>query len=402
MAGASGVYGTNLLVTDLAKKSFSTMITKLMPNGRAPLFAMTSMMKDEIAAQIEHGYFSKTMVFPKLTLGAAVADGVATTFTVGSTAGIVAGMLFRHDITFEQILVTAILSPTSVTVQRGVGTVAAAAMGNGTNLWQSGNAFEEGSTRPAAVHILADRFTNYTQIFRDSWALTDTVRATLTIAGESTVAESKVDCAAFHAVNMEKAIFFGQKFMGTRNNQPFHTMDGLVNITTVNAPGNITTLGATTTWTQLEAAIDPWFNQVTDPKTGNERTLFVGGTAKRIINNICRLNSTYYVQQQETTWGLRFDEIHTSRGTLMMVEHPLFNTNTTWAKMAVAVDIPTFSLAYLGNRKTMHKTYNEGGMAAVDNGVDAVGGTLTTELTMLEKNPAANGILYNFTAAAVG
>lgn len=403
MAVQSGVYNTTNFTTDLAKKSFAGMITRLMPNGSAPLYAMTSMMKDEVAAQIEHGYFSKTMVFPQITLGAAVADGVATAFTVTSSTGIVPGMLFRHETTFEQILVTAVGGPTSVTVRRAVGTVAGAAMSNSTRLFQSGNAYEEGSARPIAVHILADRFTNYTQIFRNSWALTDTVRATLVIAGESTVAESKADCAAFHATDIEKAIFFGQKYMGTLNNQPLHTMDGLINITTTAAAANITTLAATTNWTQFEAAVDPWFNQVTDPKTGNSRTLFVGGVAKRVINNICRLNSTYFVQQNENSWGLKFDEIYTARGMLTMVEHPLFNSNNVWSKMAVGVDVATFAIAYLGNRRTQHRTYNDAGQAIpVDNGVDSVGGTLTTELTMLEKNPAANGILYNFTAAAAG
>ncbi|OYW72205.1 MAG: hypothetical protein B7Z24_01270, partial [Pseudomonadales bacterium 32-42-5] len=63
-----------------------------------------------------------------------------------------------------------------------------------------------------------------------------------------------------------------------------------------------------------------------------------------------------------------------------MIEHPLFNTNTTWSKMAVAVDLSTFKLAYLGDRKTKSLEFNTDGNAA-DNGIDAVGGTLTTELT---------------------
>jgi hypothetical protein len=40
--------------------------------------------------------------------------------------------------------------------------------------------------------------------------------------------------------------------------------------------------------------------------------------------------------------------------------------------------------------------------APVDNGIDAVGGTLTTEMTCLVKNPAANGVLYNATAGVAG
>ncbi len=64
--------------------------------------------------------------------------------------------------------------------------------------------------------------------------------------------------------------------------------------------------------------------------------------------------------------------------------------------MAVVVDLASFNLAYLGNRKT--KAFDMLG----EDGVDAVGGTLTTELTDLIKNPQAFGVLFNFTAAAAG
>ena len=84
-----------------------------------------------------------------------------------------------------------------------------------------------------------------------------------------------------------------------------------------------------------------------------------------------------------------------------MIEHPLFNSNATWSKMAIAVDLSTFNLAYLGDRKTQNKEFNADADAN-DNGIDAVGGTLTTELTTVVKNPPANAIITNFTAAAQG
>jgi hypothetical protein len=59
-----GVFNTSQITQDLAKKSFAAMITRLMPNGTAPLFGLTSMLKEETAYQFEHGYFSKTMIFP--------------------------------------------------------------------------------------------------------------------------------------------------------------------------------------------------------------------------------------------------------------------------------------------------------------------------------------------------
>ena len=46
--------------------------------------------------------------------------------------------------------------------------------------------------------------------------------------------------------------------------------------------------------------------------------------------------------------------------------------------------------------------FNMNGDTVVDNGIDAVGGTLTTELTCVVKNPPANAIITNLTAAAAG
>lgn len=403
MAGQTGVFNTSQITTDLAKKSFAAMITRLMPNGTAPLFGLTALLKEETAYQFEHGYFSKTMIFPSVQLNGGETN-VSTTWTVDSTTNILAGMMLRADSTGENVLVIAVISATQLSVQRAVGTVAAAAIADNVQCWMVGNAFEEASLRPQSMIITPTRITNYTQIFRNTWAISKTNAATSVIAGAGNVAESRQDCAAFHAADIEKAFFFGQKFLGARNGQPFHTMDGLVSIVTQNAAGNVTTLGATTTWTQLETALDPAFNQMTDPKVPNMRVLFVGGPARRVIHNICRTNSTYFIQGNETSWGLQFDTIKTPRGTFNIVEHPLFNAfgaTSTWAKMAIGVDLATFNCAYLQGRRTENLEFNAAGQVT-DNGIDAQGGTLTTELTCLVKNPAANVILYNFTASAVG
>lgn len=405
---ATGLLNTRTFPVDFARKSFAAMITRLFPGGTAPLFGLTSMLRSETAYQTEHGFFTKTMIFPRATLSAAalISD---TVLTVTTTANLVVGMILRVDSTGENVLLVGIQSATTMQVVRGVGSVAVAAIASGINLWQIGTAYEEASLRPGALSITPVRITNLTQIFRNTWAISDSARATQVIAGDSTVAENRQDCAAFHAADIERSLFFGQKFSGTRNGQPFRTMAGLyvtvqslANYPPSFAAANFVVAGGTTNYTQFEAAFDPCFNQVTDPKTANERLLFVGGTAKKVINNIGRLNGTYQLHEGETSWGLQFSRMKTARGIFNVIEHPMFNSNANWAKLAIAVDIPTFSLAYLGDRKTMNREFNMAGESVSDNGIDAVGGTLTTELTCLVKNPPANAIMTNLTAAAVG
>jgi len=408
---ATGIFNTGNFAQSLQKPSFATMITRLMPNGNAPLFGLTSMLKEETAAQVEHGFFSKTMIFPEATIdnGAGYAAG-ATTFTINSNSTLVPGMIMRVERTGENLIINTIASATSITVTRAVGTVAAAAILDNDVMYQVGNAFEESSVRPTANLIIPVRITNLTQIFRNTWAVSGTASATEVIAGESTDAENRQDCAALHAADIEKAIFFGQKSQGTRNGQPFRTMDGLLNM--IETPsyyppsyGGVTnsfTAGSTTNWTQMLGYLDPVFDQSTDPKGSNERVLFVGGAAKLVINEIGRLNATYQLVDGATNFGLAFSTLTTPRGKFRIIEHPLFNTNATWSKMAVVVDLPTFNLAYLKGRKTQNKEFNTQGGTAQDNGIDAVGGTLTTELTTTIKNTPANAVIRNLTAAAVG
>jgi len=409
---STGIFTSAVLTQDLAKKSFAAMITRLMPNGTAPLFGLTSMLPSDTAVQTEHGFFTKTMLFPQLTIGAGGQTAADTTFTVTSTANILPGMIMRVDASGENIIINSVISSTQVSVTRAIGTVAAASIAATVNCYQVGNAYEEGSIRPQSLIINPVRITNLTQIFRNTWAITDSVRATMMIAGDTNVAESRQDCAGFHAADIEKALIFGQKSQGQRNGQPFRTMDGLISIVgnlsyypSYYSAANINTAGGTTNYTQLEGFLDPVFNQATDPKVANERVLFVGGGAKRVINNIGRLNGTYYIVDGQTSYGLQFSTFKTARGTFRMIEHPLFNSNTSWSKMAIAVDLSTFRVAYLGDRKTQNKEFNmpdKSDMDVSDNGIDAVGGTLTTEMTCVVKNPPANSIIYNLTAAAAG
>ena len=119
-----GIFNTTGLksTNDLTKLSFSSMITRLMPNGTAPLFALTSYLKSETALQTEHGYFAKSALFPYIVLGAAVTTTAETSFTVDSTESIVPGMILQlNNTTKENVLVEAVISDTVIQVRRGVG-----------------------------------------------------------------------------------------------------------------------------------------------------------------------------------------------------------------------------------------------------------------------------------------
>jgi hypothetical protein len=403
-----GIFNTSNFTPKLAKLSFAGMITRFFPAGNAPLFGLTSMLPSVTALQAEHGFFTKTMIFPAFTLSADIAPG-DTTINVVSTKNLLPGQIHQFFATKENVIINSVVSATQITVSRAIGTVAAAAIdipAASAEAYQVGNAFEEGSIRPQALSINPVSVTNYTQIFRNTWGITGTVDATQVIAGDTTASENKQDCAALHASDIEKALFFGQKSIGQRNGQPFRTMDGLISTVsniayyppTYSVP-NVFPAGSTTTNDQLEAFIDPVWDQSTDPKVANQRVMFVGGKTRVVLNNIGKKSGVYQLMDGQTAWGLQFSTIKLARGTVQIIEHPLFNSNPNWARMGVVVDLSTFALAYLRGRETLNKEFNIGG-ATTDNGVDAVGGSLLTECTTEIRNPPANSVITGFTAAA--
>ena len=133
MSVIQGIFNTKGLGTtqNLTALSFDRMITRLMPNGTAPLFALTSYLNSEIAVQVEHGFFAKSALFPYVVLSAAATNS-ATTLTVDSTENIIEGMILQlNNTTKENVLVTAVTSDTTIQVQRAVGgTAGTAAIGD--------------------------------------------------------------------------------------------------------------------------------------------------------------------------------------------------------------------------------------------------------------------------------
>ena len=178
MANIAGIFNSSYFanVANNVKPSFAQAMSYLMPNGSAPLFALSGYLPKAAAINYKHSYWQKAMLFQSLTTTAAYVAG-DTTLAVTATAGIVPGMIFRNPTTSENLIVNTVPSGTSVTVSRGTGSVAAGAIADGGVLYFIGNAYEEGSTRPEAVSWQEVEVSNVTQIFRNAWAVSGSAAA---------------------------------------------------------------------------------------------------------------------------------------------------------------------------------------------------------------------------------
>lgn len=396
----TGVFNTTQFTAANVQPSFASNLIKYNYAGSAPLLAISGMLPKKSCINTTHSYFARSGLWQQMTTTAELA-AAGTALVVSSTTDIIAGGIYQVDSTQENVYVVSVDSTTQVTISRGIGTVAAAVIPSGAILYLVGTAFEEGSTRPTAVKVNEVQVSNYTQIFRNAWALTGTAAAIQKYVGVDATTDGRQQCAAAHALDIERALIMGQKYSGTLNGRPFRTMQGVVDNCRANS--RITAMSSTTTYDQLETALDPVFNITTEPKGTTQRVLFVGGTARKVINNIGRLSGECNLSPESTDFGMQFQTFKTSRGTFTMIEHPLFNSNVLWTKYALCVDLAGISVPYLGGRDTKPEEYAldaQGNVRTGEYGVDAKGGGLLSELTMELTNPYSNMLLTNLTLAA--
>ena len=383
---------------ELNARSFAGTILRRFPNGSAPIFGLTSMSGRSRAKSATHGYFSKTMLFVTLVSAAALVG--ATTLVVGSTVGVTAGMVLHNPRTQENVRVTAVVNATDLTITRAFGRVAAAAI-NLSDAWiQVGTAFEEGSNRPTARRMSTVYVANYTQIFRNAWALTDTARASVAEMGYSNIAESRQDCMSFHSVDIESALIWGQAKMDTTGATPIHSTQGILDAIEQYAPANSNTAAATTSYSQLVTLVEPAFTSSANVGNPKGRVLVGDNTAIKVITDIGRKSGQVQIMQNETQFGMKYTSFSMYQGTLDLVIHPLLN-GLNREGMALILDMPAIKLAYMDGRDTKPEDYNTGGKI-VESGVDAVGGSLTTELAVELINPYACAVIYGLTAGVAG
>jgi len=338
------------------------------------------------------------MQFGSVQINSAAIGAGTTVIPVDSTTGMLADMVLYNPTTRENVRVASVDSATQITVTRAYGRVLGAAMADDQKLLVVGTSYAEGSARPTARGMTTVYVPNYTQIFRNAWALTDTARASLAEQGFSNVQENRKDCSMLHSSECESSIFFGQPIMDTSGTQPRHATQGIYDATDQYAPANTNTAAATTTFQQLVTLVEPAFLYSTDMGNSKSRIAFCGSTAMKVLNDIGRMSGQVTISQEETSFGMQFTKFKFYKGTINLIEHPLFNAWAELAKLMVVVELGALKLAFLNGRDTKPEEFGGDGRNNA-NGVDAVGGSLTSEFAVELVNPYACCVVEGLTEA---
>lgn len=367
-----GLRSTSDFVADQRPKNYREGYMYLEPNGMAPLAGLTGMMKSRSVDDPEFSWWDKTRDAQQVVLHATSGDLSTSNTTLTLAAGQEARVFKDGDIlkvlqTDEVIQVNGDpSSATSLTVVRGVaGTTPTAVDANGAGvnptLLKIGSAYEEGSLAPTSVRYDPTKRTNYTQIFRDTLSFTRTAMKTR-LRTPDDVKEAKKECLEYHMNGIERALWFGVKYEGTRNGEPQRFTDGIINvIPATNKVNAATDYASGLTMEGLEEYLRQVFIY-----GSSEKMCFLGNKALLVLNQVIRKNSTYNIQNGLKEYGMNVSRLTCPFGEVVLKTHKMFNqvdggTNGGAAyygmqHRAIFLDMANIKYVYLNGSDTTYES----------------------------------------------
>lgn len=397
-----GLRDTSNFVADQRPKNWREGIMLLWPNGKAPLTALTTMMKSESTDDPEFNWWEKTKADQRLESDASWLIG-ATTISVASGAlTLKDGHLLWVAGTDEIMLVNGDPSAdTSITVVRAyAGTTAAAydptAIGANPYLWVVGSAYEEGSDAPTGINYDPTKKFNYTQIFRNTLEMTRTASKSRLRTGDA-VKEAKRECLELHSTEIEKAFIFGGRNETTRNGKPIRTTGGIISF--IAAANVVNQAGAAADLMDLEG----WMEQIFRYGS-SEKMAFVGNIALLTIQRIVRKNSTYDFVQGQKEFGMNVSRLISPFGEIVLKSHPLFNEYTGGTTGGTAyygvnswmmvLDMANFKYRYFSGDDTRYEKNLQ------NNGLDSMKSGYLTEAGLEVHHPNTHFLIKGLATAA--
>lgn len=382
-----GVFASDQNIAGTEKGSFASAILQLYPTGSSPLLALSSGMQSSDESSTIITWFEENHLNGYLTVTNDATTG--TTVSLGDDINqVVAGAVLLNQASGEYMLVESV-SGSNATVKRGLGGSTITTFTVGAKLQRISAAHEEGSDRPNAIANIGYPRFNYMQIFRNSWAATATAKAVQYHTGD-VVAKNRADAGIFHAEDIERALLWSKQSVGVMNNQPFRTMDGIVNQVTT----NVTPQSTNTTWEDIDSFLQTIFERNIKGKP-NERIAFCGNTVLSVLGGISKLDSTINIMPGETEMGLKINKWMTPYGDVTLMTHPLMNENPIWTKEMYVLHPGAIKVKYL--RRTSHDADDSNGTR---NGADADNGVYTTECSVEYGAELTGGIYTGMDTAA--
>jgi hypothetical protein len=382
-----GIFTSNQGIVGERQGDFASAVLMTNPTGTAPFLAMTSGMGKEETSDAVFTWFEDSHNAGR---AATVSGGTTTTVVVDDASSYIPNTILLVEETGEHIFVVT-TSGNTLTVLRGLAGTSVVSIDNTMHVQKIGNAHEEASGMPTALTQQGAPRMNYTQIFRNGWAISGTAKAIKYLTG-SKLAYNKQMCAMYHAEDMERSFLWGRKTVTTLNNKQFRLTDGVV--AQIENHGGVVESAATggnagdLSRVDLEDFIqDVFANNVNGQP--NERVAFGGATVLKVLNQMTFLDGSYQISTGETKLGIAVTTILTPFGTLKLLTHPLMNESPLFTGELYVMHPGGIKKRVL--RETNQEGYDKNGLRI--QGKDADEGVITTEVGVQVQAARTMGIL---------
>jgi len=350
----AGLRGTGDWAADERPKNFREMILWRNPNGSAPLTALLSKMASQEVDDPEFNWWEEELKQIRLITNGVMNTVTTTVFVVQAETAIISGglNLVPGDILqieaaaetstpYEIVRVNGVASDTTFDVIRAQAGTSAAAIPTASGLTKIGNVFAEGTTSPNVSQRNPTKKTNYAQIFKTAYEITNTAKKTRTRTGDPLKNDKKRKMFD-HSVAMEYAFIFGRALETTGSNgKPLRFTGGIRNFLT----SNLTFFTTTPTETTFLNAVQPVFDF--DAGGGNERIVFCGNGALTSLNKLAKAGMQVRTDEVVRLYGMKLQRWILPQGELLLRSHPLFNTHARYTYSMLVVDPAVIKYRYM-------------------------------------------------------
>jgi len=386
-----GIGGTGDWGTDERPKNFRELILWRNPNGAAPLTAFMSKMKSESVDDPEFSWWEEELNPIRLT-----SDGTglsASSTALGLVSGgldLVAGDILLVEKTEvaaysnELIEVSSVTSDTAIVVKRAAAGSTAATTGTSFLMTKIGNTYEEGSNSPDTSTRNPTKNTNYCQIFKTAYQMTNTAKLTHTRTGDSLKNDKKRKMFD-HSSALEMAWMFGKSAEDTSGTEIKRFTGGLREKITTNVKIYTTSPTEDDFLEQTYKVFD--YDAGT---AGNERLVFAGNGFLNNLNKLARTSPSTRVNFDGSikAYGMQLQRWILPQGTLYVRTHPLMNVHARFTNSAFIIDPSALVYRY------MRDTHMEDNIQAND--ADSQKGQWLTEAGLEIRHEKTMAYLGNF------
>ncbi len=346
-------------------------------NGANPIIAMLKGKGyTDTAENQKVEWMSDARVVPTIKVAAAGASDTSITLVGVSNAILRVGDILVNPATKEQMRVTGRVSTDKVSVQRGYGTTAAAAVAAGELVFMAG-AFAEGTRSPEGSVILRNEDYNYSQIFKDAIEITRNELKSPRYAEDGDKRkERRNKIVELHKRKIETQLLFGERKKDTDDlGNALYIAGGMLSFIKTN---RVSITGGFTI-----AKFNEALAAIANMEASGDKMLFCGSNMLNAINNEGISRMAGGQGPVIKSYGVDVVELMTSYGKVGVAFHPVISQ--VYPNMGLLLDLENIRYTTIDDTEMM--------LDVQDKDYDGIKDLVLTDATMQVWNEERHAVI---------